>query len=137
MPPSGVTALVEFAEAQDARSAFKNLAYTMFMDQPLYLEWAPVNVFSREATTDEKTRPPEKAVDGSVAKDVDATTENLEEGSTQKKDENSNIEPEDGSVLFVKNLNFLTTSDVLKQVSCRSSLISHSGKRNRNIVNVF
>ena len=116
LPPSGVTALVEFGEPQEARSAFKRLAYTMFMDQPLYLEWAPVNVFSREATTEESVRPTVEADDDSRV-EAKPAVENTEASSTQRHDEKSNVEPEDGSVLFVKNLNFSTTNEVLKRVS--------------------
>lgn len=123
LPPSGVTALVEFGEPQEARSAFKKLAYTMFMDQPLYLEWAPVNVFSREATADESTRPSDEANNDSRI-DSDAAAENTGEPATQKVDENSNAEPEEGSVLFVKNLNFSTTNDALRQVGFQKPIRS-------------
>lgn len=44
LPPSGVSALVEFTEAIHARAAFTRLAYTSFKHQPLYLEWAPEEV---------------------------------------------------------------------------------------------
>lgn len=115
LPPSGVTALVEFGEPQEARSAFKRLAYTMFMDQPLYLEWAPVNVFSRDATTEESVRPPVEKDENSRL-EAGPAVENAGDGASRKLDENSNTEPEDGSVLFVKNLNFSTTNKVLERV---------------------
>lgn len=47
LPPSKAVALVEFLVAADARKAFKRLAYTRFQHVPLYLEWAPVKVFTR------------------------------------------------------------------------------------------
>lgn len=46
LPPHGVTAIVEFLEPTEAKSAFRKLAYSKFKHIPLYLEWAPVNVFS-------------------------------------------------------------------------------------------
>lgn len=49
LPPSGVTALVEFTAPSEARKAFKRLAYTKFKHVPLYLEWAPENTFKTSA----------------------------------------------------------------------------------------
>jgi multiple RNA-binding domain-containing protein 1 len=41
-------ALVEFGGAADARRAFKKLAYTRYQHVPLYLEWAPLGIFTEE-----------------------------------------------------------------------------------------
>jgi multiple RNA-binding domain-containing protein 1 len=40
-PPSHTIALVQFAEVNFAKAAFKALAYAPFGDVPLFLEWAP------------------------------------------------------------------------------------------------
>lgn len=45
MPEYGIAALIEFNERQEARDAFKKLAYRKFKTMPLYLEWAPVDIF--------------------------------------------------------------------------------------------
>lgn len=45
MPEYGIAALIEFNERQEARDAFKKLAYRKFKSLPLYLEWAPIDVF--------------------------------------------------------------------------------------------
>ncbi|CAG2158498.1 unnamed protein product [Oppiella nova] len=45
LPPNGVTAIVEMQEINEAKSAFNKLAYNNFKHFPLYLEWAPSNVF--------------------------------------------------------------------------------------------
>lgn len=45
LPPRGVTAIIEFLEPSEAKVAFRKLAYSKFRHMPLYLEWAPVNVF--------------------------------------------------------------------------------------------
>lgn len=50
LPPSGVTALVEFLEPTEARAAFRKLAYSKFKTLPLYLEWAPEGAFRTKAT---------------------------------------------------------------------------------------
>ena len=41
LPPSGVTAVIEFYEPTEARAAFRKLAYSKFHGTPLFLEWAP------------------------------------------------------------------------------------------------
>lgn len=50
LPPSGVTAIVEFLDSSEAKKAFSKLAYTKFKNLPLYLEWAPENTFKTEST---------------------------------------------------------------------------------------
>lgn len=62
LPPRGVTAIIEFLEPSEAKTAFRKLAYTKFRHMPLYLEWAPVNVF-RTAQ--------EKAADSSKKQDAE------------------------------------------------------------------
>ncbi|VTJ91495.1 Hypothetical predicted protein, partial [Marmota monax] len=45
----GVTVIMEFLEPLEARKAFRHLAYSKFHHVPLYLEWAPVGIFSSTA----------------------------------------------------------------------------------------
>lgn len=49
LPPRGVTAIIEFLEPTEAKAAFRKLAYSKFRHMPLYLEWAPVDVFRTAA----------------------------------------------------------------------------------------
>lgn len=46
LPPTKTLALVEFLEAAEARAAFKTLAYRKFHHVPLYVEWAPADIFA-------------------------------------------------------------------------------------------
>ena len=46
LPDTRTLALVEFLEAADARAAFRGLAYKRFQHVPLYLEWAPADIFT-------------------------------------------------------------------------------------------
>ncbi len=46
LPPTKTLAIVEFAEAAEARSAFRGLAYKRFHHVPIYLEWAPSDIFT-------------------------------------------------------------------------------------------
>jgi len=45
LPQTKTMALVEFDEPTEARKAFRQLAYSKFKNQPIYLEWAPENIF--------------------------------------------------------------------------------------------
>ncbi|XP_053663112.1 probable RNA-binding protein 19 [Anopheles marshallii] len=100
LPPSAVTAVIEYLDPSEARKAFKKLAYSMFLSLPLYLEWAPINTFtsappapSEEASIDTKSSVPA----GSEKEDVDDT------------------EPEDGTTLFLRNLSFTTNEDAIRE----------------------
>lgn len=88
MPPAGISALVEYAEASHARKAFSKLAYSSFKHLPLYLEWAPVGVLNKKEPRNE-------------SKSEDETDE-IKECST--------------STIFIKNLNFSTNEDTLLQL---------------------
>lgn len=108
MPPSGTIAIVEFRDLPAARAAFAKLAYRMFKKAILYLEKGPKNLFSREPTETEqvdKTDKEEDVVDGKIsAKDVmddEPEEEMLEKGPTVS--------------VFIKNLNFSTTTESLRE----------------------
>ncbi|CEM11929.1 unnamed protein product [Vitrella brassicaformis CCMP3155] len=46
LAPSRTVAVVQFVQPSHARAAFKALAYKRFKQVPLYLEWAPADVFT-------------------------------------------------------------------------------------------
>ncbi|KAG5876064.1 hypothetical protein JTB14_004423 [Gonioctena quinquepunctata] len=108
LPPSGITAIVEFLEPSEARKAFTRLAYSKFKNVPLYLEWAPENSLkeSTQAEVQEKT---------DHTDDVDENKEQSEEKTAQDEEECEEDEPEPDTTLFVKNLNFKTTDEALKK----------------------
>jgi multiple RNA-binding domain-containing protein 1 len=56
MPEYGVACLIEFNERQEARDCFKKLAYKKFKTGPLYLEWAPVDIFEGDQDELEKIK---------------------------------------------------------------------------------
>lgn len=94
LPPNGIAAIVEFIEPSEAKKAFRNVAYTKFKHVPMYLEWAPEAVFS-------KKEPEEKI------------KENVKE-----KDEAEEVpvhESVEGALIFVKNLNFSTNAEKLRE----------------------
>lgn len=47
LPPYGVTAIVEMQEVTEAKKAFDKLSNYKVNHVPIYLEWAPVNVFNK------------------------------------------------------------------------------------------
>ncbi|CEO99981.1 hypothetical protein PBRA_007715 [Plasmodiophora brassicae] len=96
LPPSRAFAIVEFVARPAARRAFSSLAYSKFRHVPLYLEWAPRDIWSDAAPAPVaavEVEPPVALVD-----DVD--------------------EPSPSLTLFIKNINFATTEDSLRSVFC-------------------
>ncbi|KAG9487099.1 hypothetical protein GDO78_007137 [Eleutherodactylus coqui] len=111
VPEGGITAIVEFLEPTEAKQAFQKLAYTKFQHVPLYLEWAPMNVFSSPFT--KKTTEPVK---------IDEQAKESEEPSEEKNESEESEDDEEslpGCTLFIKNLNFSTSEETLKEVFSR------------------
>uniref|UniRef100_A0A0D3G078 RRM domain-containing protein n=1 Tax=Oryza barthii TaxID=65489 RepID=A0A0D3G078_9ORYZ len=108
LPPTRVFALVVFVEATEARHAFKKLLYTRYKDTPLYLEWAPENILS---PTSAPVEDDEKDVVGDriVTK---AIVEQTVEGVSAEEIDPDRVESRS---VFVKNLNFKTSDESLKQ----------------------
>ena len=102
MPPSGTIAIIEFANANEAKSAFSSLAYRKFQDSILFLEKGPKNLFRAFDAPQERIKQSVATHSGEVlAKEL-------------FEDE---PEPFAGtSTLFVRNLNFVTTSDGLSEL---------------------
>uniref|UniRef100_A0AAG5DDS9 RRM domain-containing protein n=1 Tax=Anopheles atroparvus TaxID=41427 RepID=A0AAG5DDS9_ANOAO len=109
MPPSAVTAVIEFLDPSEARKAFKKLAYTNFQSLPLYLEWAPENTFKTAAREGEKVPIEEPA----TPSEHPATKASHAAGATD--DPVDETEPEEGTTLFIKNLSFTTNEDAIRQ----------------------
>ncbi|KAM7416602.1 hypothetical protein PAMA_018582 [Pampus argenteus] len=102
LPPSGLTAIIEFLEPTEAKRAFTKLAYSKFHHVPLYLEWAPVGVFVAAK--------PEADKEGTVKEEK---KKEEEEGEEEEEEEEEECAP--GSTLFIKNLNFSTTEEKLQE----------------------
>ncbi|KAF3695836.1 putative RNA-binding protein 19 RNA-binding motif protein 19 [Channa argus] len=100
LPPSGLTAIVEFLEPTEAKRAFTRLAYSKFHHVPLYLEWAPAGVFV--------------AANPELDKAVKVKEERKEEVQEEEEEEEEE-ESAPGSTLFLKNLNFSTTEEKLQE----------------------
>merc|ERR1711990_1337055 len=94
MPPAGLAAIVEFYGSINAKKAFTGVAYSRFIDRPLYLEWAPIGCLSSEVKTEDLSQP-----------------QIIAKSETAKKSITKN---ENGAMLFVKNLSFKTDEEKLK-----------------------
>lgn len=124
LPPSGVTAIIEFLAPTEARAAFKKLAYSRFKSLPLYLEWAPDNTF-RSALS--KESPQTIVEDDNTTNDKSASNANVD--TTKPKDEQKDQQlppneveyidedgpPEPATTLFLRNLNFITREPTIRQ----------------------
>ncbi|KAI4169046.1 MAG: hypothetical protein LQ343_005979 [Gyalolechia ehrenbergii] len=104
MPPSGTIAIVEFLQADHARTAFRSLAYRKFKESVLFIEKAPRDLFS--AANDTLSS---KAVNSDRVRGAKQSATDLLNGKE--------LQPSiDTSTLFVRNLNFSTTSERLREV---------------------
>nr|POE79785.1 multiple rna-binding domain-containing protein 1 [Quercus suber] len=94
MPPSGVIAIVEYANAAQCKVAYGSLAYTRLKSSMLFLEKAPKNLFSGKISA---TAEPVDGISKTSATDF-------------KVSERSVPDVAGTATLFVRNLNFSTTT---------------------------
>lgn len=104
MPPTGTIAIVEYDQSGHARSAFGSLAYRKFKDSILYLEKAPKNLFRAVHSL------PSSRLD-EPAKSRNAKPSAMELLESKDTSESANM-----STLFVRNLNFSTTTARLREL---------------------
>ncbi|OAA49708.1 Nucleotide-binding, alpha-beta plait [Cordyceps fumosorosea ARSEF 2679] len=106
MPPTGTIAIVQFAQANHAKSAFGKLAYRRIKDSVLFLEKAPKDLFTSEA--------PAVAVAKASSQPTGTTKLSVSDLLTGGGDKAGEEEVETTS-LFVRNLNFSTTTSRLAE----------------------
>ncbi|NWV51221.1 RBM19 protein, partial [Daphoenositta chrysoptera] len=120
LPEGGITAIVEFLEPTEAKQAFTRLAYSKFHSTPLYLEWAPMGVFLSPAPQKKKAGVAEEESEARLG--AGEAVKDSEEAAAQEEEEDDEEEEEEnipGCTLFIKNLNFATTEDTLKEAFSR------------------
>lgn len=106
MPPTGTIAIVEFAQPPHARAAFASLAYRRMKDSVLFLEKAPKNLFTGASSS----------ATGAASNPSGDKTTNQKVSAADLLEREANTELVDTTTLFVRNLNFTTTSDRLTEV---------------------
>ncbi|KAH8259063.1 hypothetical protein KR038_012169 [Drosophila bunnanda] len=119
LPPSGVTALIEYCDPSEARQAFKKLAYSKFKNAPLYLEWAPDDVFTTTLSGEAvipQSQPKEEKKEEEQEK-TEKPEESQKETSQEEKPiaEDADDEPEPNTTLFLRNLNFKTVQETVEK----------------------
>jgi multiple RNA-binding domain-containing protein 1 len=102
IPPSATMALVEFALAPQGKAAFDALKYRRVKDSILFLEKAPQDVFNGT-----KSSVPVIAINPNTVAAKPTTTDLLQEAPA--------VETGETSTLFVRNLNFSTTTEMLRE----------------------
>ena len=103
MPPSGTIAIVQFTDSKHAKMAFGRLAYRRIKDSVLFLEKAPKDLFISEPAD---TVPMKQGQPGGQSKlNVDDL---LSRGNSTEEDVQT-------TSLFVRNLNFTTTTSRLAE----------------------
>lgn len=103
MPPTGTIAIVQYSQPGQAKSAFGNLAYRRIKDSVLFLEKGPKDLF-KEVPADQATR---------VA-DQPAGFQKLSVNDLLSSADKADEQVETAS-LFVRNLNFTTTTSRLAE----------------------
>lgn len=112
------SAVIEFLDPSEAKKAFKKLAYSRFKSLPLYLEWAPENIFAKPNTSvKEDTEGESTKIKKPKAppKDEQELKEPMPEPVEPEKDEYSDLSPEEGTTLFLKNLSFQTNEESIRK----------------------
>ncbi|XBW34508.1 hypothetical protein QEN19_000054 [Hanseniaspora menglaensis] len=127
MPPNGVIAILQYRDQTSARSAFQSLSYKRFKDGILYLEKGPKDCFKSEDPNSKEIQ--------DLKNIVSDANKNVEQNSVKtiedkldvndllgKSDDKEVTEANDDDEItgptvsiFVKNLNFSTTSEILAQ----------------------
>ena len=98
VPPAGTLAVIEFAHVDEARKAFRALAYRRLGNSVIYLEKGPLGMFQSTSATSEVAN----GVAPIAIDDPDAG-------------DDTNTDITGGKTLFVKNLAFATSSERFSQ----------------------
>ncbi|SMN18165.1 similar to Saccharomyces cerevisiae YPR112C MRD1 Essential conserved protein that is part of the 90S preribosome [Maudiozyma saulgeensis] len=122
MPPAGTIAIVQYRDRTAARAAFTKLSFKRYKDGIIYLEKGPKDCFTRGANTDEALEE-DKQSQETNAKQVKASVNDLMDtnstghttNETKSTQEDEDVSIADGPTvsIFIKNLNFTTTTPAL------------------------
>ncbi|GAA5911883.1 RNA-binding ribosome biosynthesis protein MRD1 [Sporobolomyces salmoneus] len=114
VPPSGTIAIVDMPDSKSASEAWRGLLYKQFGGSVLYLEKAPNGIWdgtpSNSSSTSTTTTGGKKE-EGMGIKPIEANTSRTP--TTSNSTDDSTTTPP-GATLFIKNLNFITTSQRLQ-----------------------
>ncbi|KAJ1342101.1 hypothetical protein BSLG_003324 [Batrachochytrium salamandrivorans] len=125
LPPTKTIALVEFLEHNEAKAAFRKLAYSKFKNAPLYLQWASQDIFKTAYDAEKKKAKQEARLQSNEASknlvfnatgtgsslDLNQQAKTVEEGRRSHEGHRiADLKEDDVSTpvasIYVKNLNF-------------------------------
>ncbi|KAF9064872.1 hypothetical protein BDP27DRAFT_1425381 [Rhodocollybia butyracea] len=109
VPPAGTIAVVDFDKPDEAGRAFRAVAYRRLGNSVIYLEKAPIGIFTDAPPSSSGYSAPSGAIPAHAIKIPE------QEGEAAADDEEA-PSLSAGTTLFVKNLAFSTTSDRLTQM---------------------
>ena len=98
LPPTGTIAVIQYSEPGIASQALKQVAYKNFKGSVLFLEKAPQGLFGQQGSQQVKS--------SAISQDVNKGTESVPGSSSDAA----------SSTLFVRNLNFTTTTSRLTEL---------------------
>jgi multiple RNA-binding domain-containing protein 1 len=108
MPPTGMTAIVEFSNVAQAKTAFMSLSYRKMKDSILYLEKAPKDLFKEGVATN--------FVQTTVSAQPSTSTQpGAKLSATDLLVDAPEPEASNTATLYVRNLNFSTTTERLTE----------------------
>lgn len=107
VPPSGTIAIVEMADKDSAQKAWRALVYKQFGGSVLYLEKAPAAIWSGGAAKADKNKKDDAAV-------LPVVAANSVKKAAVASSAGSESDAAPGATLFLKNLNFATTTPRLR-----------------------
>lgn len=102
MPPTGMTAIIQYSNVAEAKTAFMSLSYRKMKDSILYLEKAPKDLFK-------------EGVVASVSQTLSINTPGAKLSATDLLEEAPEPETSNTATLYVRNLNFTTTTERLTE----------------------
>ncbi|XP_078171883.1 uncharacterized protein LOC144565914 isoform X2 [Carex rostrata] len=111
LPPTRALAVVIYIEPAEARYAFRRSLYKQLGDVPLFLEWAPKNILLETPVTVTQ----EETNDLSAVGEKSTKKVLLDQILGVVDEEEIDLDKVESTSLYVKNLNFRTTEEILKQ----------------------
>lgn len=117
LPSTHTLALVEYLEPKEARAAFKGLAYKKFHHVPLYLEWAPQDIFLSVANVSAKKGKNSEDTPGGApdGEEVKPSAKNVSVQVAKVPEVVDDVDDTSTSTIYVKNVAFATTDESLRQ----------------------
>jgi len=112
LPDTHTIAVVEFLEAAEARRAFTGLAYKRYRHVPLYLEWAPEDIFAADKVDIKGAKA--LAIAGADSELAQASREKTKAKVDATNDLAGKSSNEEATSIFVKGLDFGTTENKLR-----------------------